>query len=104
MTCYGCIKPCPDAFDNYGCEDKVLKVLNKKTLDREKSEQLFNEIKIIEYLVSKLGGCVQNPDFVNEEIAQENYNMFCNDYYKVIDKLVKLKTDMILMHDELINS
>ena len=104
MTCYGCIKPCPDAFDNYGCEDKVLKVLNKKTLDREKSEQLFNEIKIIEYLVSKLGGCVQNPDFVNEEIAQENYNMFCNDYAKLIDRLENLKENIFLIHDELINS
>jgi len=38
-----------------------------KTLNPQKSEELWNEIKNIEYLVSKLSGCVQNPDFVNEE-------------------------------------
>jgi len=73
-----------------------------KTLNPQKSEELWNEIKNIEYLVSKLGGCVQNPDFVNEEIAQENYEMFYNDYRKVTSKLVKLREDIFLLHDEII--
>jgi len=103
MNCYGCVKPCPDAFDNYGCENKVLKELNVKTLNREKSEELFNEIRRIEYLVSKLGGCVQNPDFVNEENAKENLRYFLNDYDRVIDKLVNFKINILYLHDEIIN-
>lgn len=73
-----------------------------KTLNREKSEELWNEVKSIEFLVSKLGGCVQNPDFVNEEIAQENYEMFYNDYRNVTNKLAKLKEDIFLLHEEII--
>jgi len=74
-----------------------------KTLNPQESERLWNEIKDIEYLVSRLGGCVQNPDFVNEENTRENLRYFLNDYDRVIDKLVKLKTNMILLHDEIIN-
>ena len=73
-----------------------------KTLNLQKSEELWNEIKNIEYLVSKLGGCVQNPDFVDEENAQENYEMFYNDYRKVTSKLVKLREDIFLLHEEII--
>ena len=73
-----------------------------KTLNLQKSEELWNEIKNIEYLVSKLSGCVQNPDFVNEEIAQENYEMFIDDYRKVTSKLVKLREDIFLLHNEII--
>jgi len=73
-----------------------------ETLDRGKSEELWNEIKNIEFLVSRLGGCVQNPDFVNEEIAQENYDMFYNDYQKVTGRLLKLKEDIFLLHKEII--
>ena len=73
-----------------------------KTLNSQKSEELWNEIKNIEYLVSKLGGCVQNPDFVNEENAQENYEYFYNDYKKVIEKLNMFRQNIFLLHDELI--
>ena len=72
-----------------------------KTLNPQKSEELFNEIKNIEYLVSNLGGCVQNPDFVNKENAIENYEMFYNDYRKVTTRLVKLKEDIFLLHEEI---
>jgi len=51
-------------------------LIKTKTLNPQKSEELWNEIKNIEYLVSKLGGCVQNPDFVNEENAKENLRYF----------------------------
>lgn len=101
MTCYGCIKPCPDSFDNYGCEDKVLKS-NEGTLDKDKSEELFNEIHYIASLVQRLGGCVQNPDFVNEENARENLRYFLKDYDKAIDKLVEFKTNILLLHEEII--
>jgi len=104
MTCYGCIKPCPDAFDNYGCENKVLKVLDRKTLNRDKSEELFNEIKSIEYLVSKLGGCVQNPDFVDKSNVRDNYEMFYLDYIKLIGRLENLKENIFELHDNLVNS
>jgi len=74
-----------------------------KTLNSQKSEKLWNEIKNIEFLVSKLGGCVQNPDFVNEENAKENLRYFLNDYDRVIDKLVQLKINILYLHDEIIN-
>ena len=72
-----------------------------KTLNLQKSEELWNEIKNIEYLVSKLGGCVQNPDFVNEDIAQENYRYFYNDYVKVLDRLQLLNKNILLLHQNI---
>lgn len=73
-----------------------------KTLDRNKSEELWNEVKSIEFLVSKLGGCVQNPDFVNEENAVENYRFFLNDYTKVIDRLRYLRENIAILHEDII--
>jgi len=73
-----------------------------KTLNPQKSEELFNEIKSIEYLVSKLGGCVQNPDFVNEENAVENYRFFLNDYTKLIDRLRILRENIAILHEDII--
>jgi len=73
-----------------------------KTLNPQKSEELWNEIKNIEYLVSKLGGCVQNPDFVNEENAIENFNKFDDDYDKVIDKLEKVREEVFDLYSEII--
>lgn len=75
-----------------------------QTLDRVKSEELFNEIKNIEFLVRNLGGCVQNPDFVNKSNVRENYEMFINDYIKLIGRLENLKEDIFNIHDELVNS
>jgi len=73
-----------------------------KTLNPQKSEELWNEIKNIEYLVSKLGGCVQNPDFVNEETAVENYRFFLNDYTKIIDRLRNLRINVAILHEDII--
>jgi len=73
-----------------------------KTLNPQKSEELFNEIKNIEYLVSNLGGCVQNPDFVNEENAIENFNNFDDDYDKVINKLEKVRKELFDLYSEII--
>lgn len=75
-----------------------------KTLDSQESEKLFYEIKNIEFLVKHLGGYVQNPDFVNKSNVRENYEMFINDYIKLIDRLEELKENMFEIHDELINS
>lgn len=69
-----------------------------KTLNRTKSEELFNEIKDIKFLVGQLGSCVQNPDFVNEENVEENYRYFDDDYKKVIKRLEKLRENMLLLH------
>jgi len=74
-----------------------------KTLNPQKSEELWNEIKNIEYLVSKLGGCVQNPDFVNEENVGENFIYFDNDYKKVVKRLDALRENMILLHKRVKN-
>jgi hypothetical protein len=104
MNCYGCVTPCCDSFDNYGCESKVLKAQNEETLDRDKSEELWNEIKYIEYLISKLGGCVQNPDFVDKSNVRDNYEIFINSYTKIIDRLEKLKENIFEIHDNLVNS
>jgi len=73
-----------------------------KTLNPQKSEELWNEIKNIEYLISKLGGCVQNPDFVNEKNAIENFNNFDDDYDKVINKLEKVREELFDLYSEII--
>lgn len=75
-----------------------------KTLNREKSEELFYEIKNIEFLVQHLAGCVQNPDFVNKSNVRENYKMFINSYTKLINRLEELKENIFEIHDNLINS
>ena len=75
-----------------------------KTLDRNKSEELWNEVKSIEFLVSKLGGCVQNPDFVNKSNVRDNYEMFINDYTRLIGRLEELKENIFNIHDDLVNS
>jgi len=51
MTCYGCIKPCPDAFDNYGCKigDKVI---IKSDL---KSGEDYNNVDFVEEMTKYLG-------------------------------------------------
>jgi len=59
-----------------------------KTLNPQKSEELWNEIKNIEYLVSKLGGCVQNPDFVDAENIVRTKQYGC-DYNHIWDVDIK---------------
>ena len=73
-----------------------------KTLNPQKSEELWKEIKSIEYLVSKLGGWVQNPDFVNEDNAIENYRFFLNDYTKIIDRLRNLRENIAILYENII--
>jgi len=75
-----------------------------KTLNPKKSEELWNEVKNIEFLASKLGGCVQNPDFVDKTNVRDNYEMFINNYTKLIGRLEELKENIFEIHDELINS
>ena len=69
-----------------------------KTLNPQKSEELWKEIKNIEYIVSKLGGCVQNPDFVNEDNATENYISFYTNYKEISVRLDELEQNMFKLH------
>ena len=73
-----------------------------KTLNREKSKDLFYRIKSLGESVSRLSGVVQNPDFVNEEIAQENYECFYNDYKDCLSKLKQIKEEVFELHNEIL--
>lgn len=43
------------------------------TLNREKSEKLFNRIYKVGNMITRLSGVVQNSDSVDESNAYENY-------------------------------
>lgn len=73
-----------------------------KTLDFIKSENLFYKIKSLGDKVSMLSGVVQNPDFVNEENAQENYDWFYCDYKRCISELREIKDNVFELHNEII--
>lgn len=74
-----------------------------KTLNRQKSEELFNEFKELGSSVSFLSAVVQNPDYVNEENAQENYQMFYNSYRLILDKFIDLRERVFQLHNEIIS-
>jgi len=72
-----------------------------KTMNREKSEQLFNEVRKIEMSVMRLGGYVQNPAYVNENNAGRNYQDFDTDYKIIIKRLEGLRENMLLLHKQI---
>lgn len=72
-----------------------------KTLNRVKAEKIFNEFKRIGEEVKLLAGVVQNPDFVNEENAAENYTEFDKQYHSVVKQLNDLDVDIYLLHREI---
>jgi hypothetical protein len=74
-----------------------------KTLDREKSEKLFDKIQRLELYVSSLKGSIQNPDFVNKECAEENYKIFDGQYNMCLRILEEVKTEMFSLHKDLLN-
>jgi len=74
-----------------------------KTMNREKSEKLFNEIKSIEFAINHLGAYVQNPDFVNKENAYQDYNSFDNEFVRVIKRLQDLRTELCKLYAEILN-
>lgn len=73
-----------------------------KTLNREKSKDLFYRIKSLGETISMLSYVVQNPDFVNEEIAQENYDIFYTDYKTCLNNLRQIKDEVFELHNELL--
>lgn len=73
-----------------------------KTLNRNKSQELFYKIKQLGNTISNLSGVVQNPDFVNEENAQENYELFYNNYKNCIRKLEELREEIFELHNEIV--
>lgn len=73
-----------------------------KTLDPKKSEELFNKIKNLSRKIDRsFGGAVQNPDFVNEKIAQDNYNVFNNQHKNILKELNEIKEEVFEMHKEI---
>jgi len=75
-----------------------------KTLDRNKSEELFRELKNISYDISLVAGAVQNPDFVNKDNAEETYNQFILQYENCITRLSFVKQEISLLYHELMNN
>ena len=73
-----------------------------KTLNREKSKDLFYRIKSLGETIAMLSGVVQNPDFVNEKVAQENYECFYNDYKDCLSKLKQIKEEVFELHNEIL--
>lgn len=73
-----------------------------KTMNRDKSEELFNEIRRIEMSVMHLGGYVQNPDFVNENNAERIYQEFAGNYHEIISRLEELRVKMLDLHKDII--
>ncbi len=73
-----------------------------KTLDRQKSEDLFYRIRSLGETISRLNGVVQNPDFVNEKVAQENYDIFYTDYKTCLSNLRQIKDEVFELHNELL--
>lgn len=73
-----------------------------KTLNRQKSEDLFYRIRSLGEAISMLSYVVQNPDFVNEEVAQENYDSFYTDYKTCLSSFRQIKDEVFELHDELL--
>lgn len=74
-----------------------------KTLDREKSEALFNEFKELGIRVSQLGSVVQNPDFVSSNNAEECFKGCFEAYDKCIKDLIKLYKKTFELYVEVLN-
>ena len=72
-----------------------------KTLNREVSEELFNRIVNLKYVLQHMAGAVQNPDFVNEDNAKENYDFYKESYYNLMAELSKINGKMQLIHQEI---
>jgi len=49
-----------------------------------------------------LTGAVQNPDFVNEDNAQEGYEIFYNDYKNCMRELRQIREDVCELYSEII--
>lgn len=75
-----------------------------KSLDRKKSRDLFERFNVIAEKVRLLGGVVQNPDFVNQENAEENIRIFM-EQFKVCEKeLCNVAKEVLDIHEEIVDS
>jgi hypothetical protein len=74
-----------------------------QTLDRNKSEELFNRINSVSLMCNHLKVAVQNPDFVNEENAYENYCFFRENYLRMVAELSKINVRVAAIHREIDN-
>lgn len=72
-----------------------------KTLDRVKSEELFNRIKSLGNTVQHMAGVVQNPDFINEDNAYENYLEFRKRYHSIAGELSAINGAVAKLHMEI---
>lgn len=73
-----------------------------KNLDKIKSEKLFYRIQTLSNNIYMLTGAVQNPDFVNEENAQEGYEIFYNDCKNNMRELRQIKEEVCELYSEII--
>lgn len=73
------------------------------TLNREKSEKLFNRIHKVGNMITRLSGVVQNSDSVNESNAYENYLIFREEYSRCISELSKINEAVATLHEEIDN-
>lgn len=72
-----------------------------KTLNSNKSEEIFYRIKQLASRLDCLSGVVQNPDFVNEDNAQENYLNFYNEYKSIKKTLDDIRDSVYELHHPL---
>lgn len=72
-----------------------------RTLDRNKSEELFNRINRASLMCEHLKATVQNPDFVNKENAYENYCFFRENYHRLVAELSKINGSVAALHKEI---
>lgn len=73
------------------------------TLNREKSEKLFNRIHKVGNMITRLSGVVQNSDSVDESNAYENYLIFREEYSRCISELSKINEAVAALHEEIDN-
>jgi uncharacterized protein (DUF2235 family) len=73
-----------------------------KTLNKEKSEEIFNKFQRISDAASILSGVVSNPDAINKDNAKENYELFLDDYIATINDLMQLKLEVEELYYEVI--
>jgi len=72
-----------------------------KTLNSDRSKDLFYKINETSFHIENLKRFIQNPDIINEENAQANYTRFNNYYNECIKKLQDIRQEAFELHNEI---
>lgn len=66
--------------------------------------EIFNQLDKLKYTLQNMKSCVQNPDFVNKEYAEENLKQFEFSYNQMLNVLFCIRCDVIKVHKDLLNT